>query len=279
MIYPYQRGAYEELRRTFEVHALVQEMDLKIRPRTHRVVIGSTGTGKTHLVTTLAEELGWHCLHLNTPSWVIAGARGNHTWPQIVSWVDTRDEHPLVVVLDELDKVSGDDDSWTSFLRSEVQFLLDGKIPPGEYEVEHNTMDEIRKRLRETLVIGIGAFQSTHDKKPAMGFNPGAAEALTPAILSDHLQRELVNRFNDKAIQIPSPQAGDYEAMIGLAAKQFKGGDSTEFKAMGKAGITDAVTGKVGARYVEGVVYRFLEQVAIGRIVEPTEDELWGENY
>ena len=127
MIYNYQKPVYDAIRRTMHPHVVTKDLALPVRPRNHRLVVGSTGSGKTHIAEQVARELNWAVYNINVGSWIPLGARDTPTWNRITTWLSTVPVgKPVVIIMDELDKVSGDE-SWSRFLRAEfLPFSMGG---------------------------------------------------------------------------------------------------------------------------------------------------------
>jgi ATP-dependent Clp protease ATP-binding subunit ClpA len=73
-IFSHQRDAFGALRDT--AHAFFSGIwaNLPHRPRFTRLVVGPTGSGKSHVVRELARNLGLPLLHLCASSWIPLGA-------------------------------------------------------------------------------------------------------------------------------------------------------------------------------------------------------------
>jgi len=131
-LFSYQRGAFRELERNANVFSKAAWWKLPFRPRFHRLIVAPTGTGKTHLVKTLAGALEWPFLSISASNWILLGCSergGRQTWSLIASWLAEGSSFRLLF-LDEIDKIRGDD-SWSRHLRTEIYNLLDLTIPHG----------------------------------------------------------------------------------------------------------------------------------------------------
>jgi hypothetical protein len=85
--------------------------------------------GKSYLMKQLGKQIGAPVLLLNVSSWQPMGSREHtNTWTTIVSFLKKHDRG--IIVLDELDKLDGDE-AWVGYVRLEIHDLLDGVIPPA----------------------------------------------------------------------------------------------------------------------------------------------------
>jgi len=137
MIDDYQQAAFQKLLSVAKACFALQRHTLPIRPRTNTLIIGPSGTGKSHLARTVATELSAMELEVEFHSvsvgeWVLLGCSGRGgtpSWPVIVRFLKrNHNKSGVVLCADEIDKVSGGTTSET-FLRTEIFSLLDLRIP------------------------------------------------------------------------------------------------------------------------------------------------------
>lgn len=207
---------------------------LPVLPRTHTLLIGPSGSGKSFLARALGQKLGLPVLVINVATWVITAAKSEPwTISTIAEWIDRLPLGGGVLALDEIDKLQSAAE-WTRYVRLEIHDLLDGvisaaaKLPidpandadvPIPIDTEGGTRtfrEELAQRLRERVfVLGCGAWQSAwRANSRSMGFNSGSSPALaTPPsreqILAD-IDPELRQRFRDEAILLPTMMPEDY---------------------------------------------------------------------
>lgn len=301
MIYSYQRPVYQALRRSAAAHQAAEEMELPIRPRFHRLVIGPTGTGKSHLAAQVGQELGWAVFNANVSGWIVLGSKERPTYHSLIDWlVDVEPGRPVMIVLDEIDKISGED-SWTRFLRGELYSLLDGRFIVSDYVLDlpedaaddlgGKLMDAAEARLRSAWFIGCGAFQNLQDEKPGVGFGSLELEPPGPDKLSGSLQRELVNRFHQETLVLPKLVRADYEDMVAVLTGSLEGPVASAVSGLAPTMVSQAITAQAGARFAENLLCRAVEELTGGRPATPwvppeltvvvpekappTEDELW----
>jgi SpoVK/Ycf46/Vps4 family AAA+-type ATPase len=275
MIYNYQKPVYDSIRKTMHTHFATKELELPVRPRNHRLIVGPTGSGKTHIAEQVARELNWSVYSINVGSWIPLGGRDTPTWNRLTTWLSTvPGGQPVVIIMDELDKVSGEE-SWSRFLRAEFFALLDGKHPtPGfvidgdipEYKI-NETCERVEKMLKQILVIGCGAFQHVFDSPKHMGFGDQVPDKMGSSKLSKSLQRELVNRFSQHILVLPELTRADYSEMLDIVAELLP-------RDVGASVLTDredkldaAVEDKSAARFIEAIVADALTTLTPG---EPT---------
>jgi ATP-dependent protease Clp ATPase subunit len=293
MIYPYQQKVYDELIKTLAAHKLSKEYQLPVNPRLNRLVIGSTGSGKSYLASYAAEVAGWKTFHINASGWIIIGARETPTWTYIIKWLlSMKDDEYGVIILDELDKIWGSE-SWTRYLRSELYCLIDGLIPPnydGAEGIEGRLFsnEELVKKLSDMVIIGAGAFQEEVESNQIGFIKTIETTEKTSQDLSKLIQRELINRFQGTILQIPNLTSKDYNLMIEHLEGKVKPEFYVVIKEKASKMIENAVRDRLGARFVENVIGSILidlvNEVGISDIfkkpepkppvIEMTEEEL-----
>jgi len=261
MIYDFQKAAYDKLLRTAVAHRVASKLDIPIRPRFHRLLIGQSGSGKTYVAREVAKELGWRCLNLNCASWTVIGGKETPTWEAIAEWLlGTPSDECAIIILDEIDKVSGVD-SWTRYLRAEVFSLMDGLIPSPSIIPAHCEPQELIDSMKQTLIIGCGAFQDAFETKPTAGFVSTDIYPTSSNDLSKYLQRELINRFDSEIIIFPQLTRGDYISMI-EEVKQYLSPELYDaVYNLGISEIDEAIKNRTAARFVENVLSKVLSNM------------------
>ncbi len=147
--------------------------ELPVQPRTHTLIIGPSGGGKSFIAKALGARLGLPTLVINVSSWVVVSARNEPwTYSSICDWVDSL-QSGGILVLDEIDKCQGNTD-WKSYIRLESHDLLDDIIPLaaripstdmderwGELSSQIPTLvdrESLARKLRERVfILGCGA--------------------------------------------------------------------------------------------------------------------------
>ncbi|MEI6870637.1 MAG: AAA family ATPase, partial [Verrucomicrobiota bacterium] len=233
-------------------------------------------THNTFLARELADELNWDVFATNVSGWIVLGARETPTWHTLVDFLADGDA-PKIIILDELDKIAGED-SWTRYLRAELFSVMDGVIPmhtPKEEEGEDPTEKLYRAEiaLAKTLVIGCGAFQHLFDEKPGMGFRPAAVEKKKPSKLAQHLQRELVNRFDSDLLILPDLTKEDYKTMLAELGDNLPYDAYEVVKRLGDEQIEEAVENKSGARFSENLLSAAFYEITKDSPLVPYEEK------
>ena len=264
MIFPFQRPAFDSLILTAKAAKLSTFFKLPARPRFHRLIVGPTGSGKTHLAQALASKMGWPCIKINASSWIVLGARETPTWQTLQGWASSFEDEAIpntVIVLDELDKIWGMD-QWTRNCRSEIFDLMDGQAPA------QIITKELEAVLGKALIVGCGAFQDAYETPPTVGFNPKSQEPASLGDLARHLPREILNRFQNEVLILPNLKERDYYDMMHTAARGLPELVAEEFKRHAAIALKKAVEDKTAARFVETVLGNMLIESA-------AEDENW----
>lgn len=253
MIYEYQKEAYQKLFRTAIAHKIAMSKKLPVSPRFHKLIVGPSGSGKTHLAKRIAEVLNWRVLTLNMAGWVVLGARETPTWHTVGEWLsESHPDEPQMIILDEIDKVSGND-SWTRYLRAEVYSLVDGNVPP-QVVPKNFDGDTFNDAIKQTLILGCGAFQDAFEAKPTAGFTSTSNIPTMSNDLAKHLARELVNRFDSEIVILPNLTKNDYNKMVDNTLPTLPEDICNIVKRIAPQMIDDAITNKTGARFMENLL-------------------------
>lgn len=273
MIYPYQEEAFSGIRKAMAIHHYSQKLVLPIKPRTSTLLIGPTGTGKTHIVRAAITGSNWGFYHINCSAWMVNGSRGdNHTLQDLVSWVAKEPkDRPLAVFMDEIDKVGQTTTDWYRNVVSEMLSLLDHHIQPGSYDLDGVPGEEVEARFKRLFFVGSGAFQSLEDgPQQGMGFNPEDKTARGLDKLSDLLPRELTNRFSDRVLRLPKLCLEDYREIVQMMYRDSGPDVRPIIKSLANDRIQSALENHTGARFAETLATEVIE-----RIIDSDTLDIW----
>ena len=260
IIFPHQQPVFRQLLNTARAFGNENWFALPILPRWHNLLVGGTGTGKSHLVRALGTFLGWPVLTLWVARWIIAGARGKETWLEIGKWL-SKQEGKCIIFLDETDKLLNDPSLWGTHMRAEIFQLLDRDLP-AEIEISDTDGEgsslamwaKAQKVLRcDCLILGAGAFQDLWDHRPkSLGFGEQSPEENIPAPheLKNVLPAELINRFG-KILALPPLEKADYVIMIRRTAQALPEEIQGKFIRVAEKNLTAAIRDGRGARFCE----------------------------
>ncbi len=106
----------------------LSKIDTSLKIRTHSLLVGPSGTGKSHLAREIGSRLGVPVLVVNVSSWMLFGSKTeNPTWNTIIQFVN--ENMNGVILIDEIDKICRQESSWNEMLKIEIHDLLDAVVP------------------------------------------------------------------------------------------------------------------------------------------------------
>lgn len=270
LILEHQRAAYEKLIGVAKVCFSAVRKTLPVRLRTNCLIVGPSGSGKTFLAKAVQKELGTGSafLSVSAADWILLGCRSRGsavTWPMIVAFLlKNQKADGVVIFIDEIDKITGEESAWERFLRVEIYTLLDMKIPEGitsnsdddgdcAVPLDLESAQEVLSN--RTLIIAAGAFQHlwTERASPSLGFNSDQKNTAPPSLtdLKRTLAPELVLRFRSDLIVLPALTTRDYTAMLDSVAEKVPHYLRDTFRRLGLARIQEAERHQQGARFLE----------------------------
>jgi len=241
---------------------------MAVRPRTHSLIAGPSGMGKSHLVRRLAIVLELPLFEICVSTWMVLGGRCDPTWENLARWLNGHTEG--IIFIDELDKISSPNE-WSQHLRLEIHDLLDGRIPIGikimgdnssESVWEENEMEEIdaRNRVRTRLesrmmIIGAGAWQSAWTtNRSAIGYQILPNTEPSRSQFLESISAEILQRFRSEVLFMNALNENDYRSLGAKIAGTLPKPIKRSFIAGMNAALPQAVEGQLGMRIFEEIL-------------------------
>lgn len=261
MIFPHQQRAYEILRSTARAFFSDEWKSFTlVRPRFNRLLIGPSGTGKTHLVRALATELQLPMLELSFLNWIPIGAVERGARP---TWLDLGEfccRHERgIIFLDEIDKCA-ERSSWITHLRVEAFCLLDRFVPGnlkwddidlGDDDVRANG---VRVLAEGMLILAGGAFQDlwTEQARPTAGFHSSSSSPdIDHRTLGNVIPVEIANRFVSPPVILHPLRREDYEEMVTAICRDLPTQLAQTVRRRAQETLTAAINAGLGCRWIE----------------------------
>ncbi len=200
--------------------------------QTNALITGPTGSGKTSLVSSVAEELHAEFLHLTHGCWIVTGAtEGPPTIHTILQLAANSRRSRLVLFIDELDKFalgSTAPSSWDISIRSDLWTLLDRRLSWASLAAKPEFMKTLPEHLRyasaledlfttKVFIVAAGTWQNLYRPEPTLGFG---AQAGTPTLDASTLNRhgglpeEVLRRFNSELLHLEYPTVAELETLM-----------------------------------------------------------------
>lgn len=268
IILPHQQNHFDRLCAIARAEFRDDKNHLPIKIRTNSLVIGPSGSGKSHIVKLLAESLEVPLFRIASSEWMILGGNGkgtNFTWPAIFRFLSEHHERQgKIIFVDEIDKICGISD-YTNYLRTEIFMLLDKSIPENlkedillELDSHADALKIARKSFEQTLIIAAGAFQMVWDEQSSksLGFNSQTTIPKLPDLgdLAKFLPKEIINRFGKNLIVLPPMNYEDYQSMMECLTQAMPIDLRQKFHDAANRNLTEAVRLQLGPRYFEEVM-------------------------
>ena len=211
-----------------------------IQPRIQPLIVAPSGAGKSHLVQSFADWRSLQVLRLSYAEWMPRGCR---IQPDTATRVHQflQDHERCVIFIDELDKMQGFTNEWSTSILNEAFLLLDRSLfRPGFSRSPEADLIAATRLKEGTFIIGAGTWQHVWSKQARpLGFG-GASTQDTVADIANSRQipEELLRRFSGTLLSLPPAsadelrqlaQADDLEAMaskFGIALDYLAGAAS-----------------------------------------------------
>ena len=168
------------------------------------LLLGPSGTGKTHLACALAKKMGIPFCRLTVGDWLVAGSRNDPNTLQVLQ--RHLDESPRIVLfLDELDKFRLDDTGWSRSVMTEVFSVLDRKVNYRGTDAKPWTQTHSDRLENGVFIIAAGTWQDIWQSqaKAPVGFAGEQAHVFDERAFKKSIRAaqmiptELLNRFNE----------------------------------------------------------------------------------
>ena len=268
---PGQKQVLESLRPVLKLATGAFKSSLPLRARTSTLIVGQSGTGKTHVVRELAKEAGVAFWEANVACWLVLGAHGgNPTLVSLARWIVKNKRG--VIFLDELDKLTSMNE-YTSAVRLEIHDLADSRFPEGGIDLfcstqtdeiaedtdmaAHKTMikSEVEEKLRNSfLIVGAGSWQNSWaERQQQIGFHhePATRERIDRQQILKSITPELLARFRSEILFLDPLSESDYLAVMMEEALLLPEKQRLKFVALVVNQINNALDNRLGMRIFE----------------------------
>lgn len=242
-----QRKAFEILVDIGETFFQADWSSFSIRPRFDSLIIGPSGSGKSHLVRSVAAHLNVPFLKLCHGEWIVIGAR-SMSLPTVQKVRNFVRDHPRgIIYIDELDKAqAGFRSEWGIAVFAEIFALLDRESPPSPRDSPWNE-EELHRLKNDFWFVGSGTWQVIWNSRilKQIGFGRSHSaldhEQLTQKIRSAHwIPEELLFRFSARHIFLDPASEQDFRRAarrLGLSKLARALGHSLDYRKAAADGL------------------------------------------
>ena len=213
-----QKAVYASLCEQADLFLNSDWAHLAIRPRMAPLVIGESGSGKSHLIREVARrEFGLPCLRLTASNWMVSGAReSTPTLLRVHQFVSENDQG--VLHFDELDKFRLGQSDWSGYVVGELFDLLD-RAPSQPIKDAAWSSEILHKLKHDFWVVGSGTWQQlwVDASKAKVGFGSQQdgisllASIQRSVETTEVIALELLRRFNRKLEILAPATEEDYK--------------------------------------------------------------------
>jgi hypothetical protein len=247
-----------------------------IKPRTKCLVLGGTGSGKTHVARSFAQSRKWSFTSVDSSAWIPEGSSKTSTLRLLRDYI--RKQPVGVIMLDEIDKLvpagsAALQQHWSISCWGETICILD----QDERLLSHEwTRDDISK-LKSFFFVAAGAFEIflREAKRKACGSSLGfGTDEKKPENFATFLSAagalpdEIATRFAPP-IFIGSPSRGDYAKAIEEIHNDLGVALTRPIEAL----VEEAETSQGGMRWCETYLTGLLrEHPEAGKKGQPTHE-------
>lgn len=208
-----QRAAFARLCAMAEVY-FQPPASSALAPRLTPLLIGPTGAGKSAVAKQIAAATGSHLVRVSLSTWTPTGSRDAPTLRRIGQAL-TKHER-VVLVIDEIDKLSTDTAAWTRSCAAEVFDLLERECV---HLLTDNDADRkcLEPKLRTKLfLLAAGTWQHLQAQRGgprtlgfgvAGGVSSPPPQDITALAIAEGYPAELLGRFHTAPVFLDYPDA------------------------------------------------------------------------
>lgn len=261
-----QQLALKRLNRIYALKKLMPEIG-GVKLRTHVLMVGQTGVGKTELVRRFARDLRMELCSIPCNSWIPHGAATTPHTVGVIGQFVLANRGRALVYFDEIDKILPQEgayqNAWNLGIFGEILAVLDGD---GRLSTMGWNQDNLAA-LKEAYVVGAGAFQhlatAQTERKPGIGFGsfePETQPHYSESILARGLPPEVATRFNAEILVLESPTPEECAQGIARLHRDLPGVPLLQPQALRQLSQEAASSG-LGMRWFECYAMKLADQI------------------